>query len=387
MRKKNYLVSFILLLQVSIAFAGYIDGSYKYKGFTRRYSIYVPDIYAVKNVKVPLLLGLHGYGDDIDNFKNICMSGIADTANYICVYAEALPWLGANAWNSGAGVGIINVNSDVDDAGFLNGLVDTVISKYMIDTTRMYVFGFSFGGFMTDRLATENSARFAAVANVSGLHGNFLAGKNPAKGIPYLKFHGTSDATISYDGTKTVGIFPGFGLSAENTVNFWVTKNQCNTTPVIDTMPNLANDGLRFVRFTYSNGRDNSKVIFYKVLNGEHSWYGLPSNDISYCQTIWSFFRQYSRQAVTTGIRNNIEKGQFKIYPNPSNGVTTIDFSTLKEKVNTINIYDAAGSLVNSILIKNEDHIILDKQLPKGMYAVQLNGADEILATDKIVIQ
>ncbi|MBK6276198.1 MAG: prolyl oligopeptidase family serine peptidase [Saprospirales bacterium] len=116
-----------------------------------------------------MLLGLHGYGDEISNFKNICLTSIADTANYICVYAEGLPFFGANAWNSGAGVGLINVNSTIDDVGFLNGLVDTVIKKYSIDTNRMYVFGFSFGGFMTDRLATQNSSRFAAVANVSGL--------------------------------------------------------------------------------------------------------------------------------------------------------------------------------------------------------------------------
>ncbi len=387
MKKINITLVFILMLFIGNVFAGFKDGSYTYKGFTRRYTIYVPDIYVTKNIKVPLLLGLHGYGDDIDNFRNICMSSMADTANYICVYAEALPWLGANAWNSGAGVGLINVNSDVDDVGFLNGLVDTVIKKYLIDTNRIYVFGFSFGGFMTDRLATQNSNRFAAVANVSGLHGNFLAGKIPTKGMPYLKFHGTNDPTIKYDGTQTVGLFPGFGLSAENTVNFWVTQNQCNATVVVDTMPDLANDGFRFVRYTYNNGRDRSEVVFYKVINGEHRWYGIPANDISYCQTIWSFFRKHSRQSIISGVRNISTKGKFKVYPNPSNGIITIDFSSIKENVLSLNVYNTVGNLMMTLPIKNEKQITLNSSLPNGMYLVQLIDEDGIVATDKIVVQ
>ncbi len=388
MSKKNYLTAFILLVQISTSMAGFIDGSYKYKGFTRRYSVYVPDIYITQNKKVPLLLGLHGYGDDIDNFKNICMSGIADTANYICVYAEALPWLGQNAWNSGAGAGIINVNPDVDDFGYLNGLVDTVISRYMIDTTRMYVFGFSFGGFMTDRLATQSSTRFAAVANVSGLHGNFLSGLVPAKGIPYLKFHGTSDATISYDGTQTVGLFPGFGLSADKTVKFWVTQNHCDTTPTIDTMPDLANDGLRFVRFSYKNGRDNSDVIFYKVINGEHRWYGMPSNDISYCQTIWSFFRKYSRTSTVTSVRNNTGKDEIKIYPNPASSTLQIDFLSLKEKNITITMYDLAGNCVyNNSGFSDNGVLINTDKFPKGMYVLQIDSNDNLLVSEKVILQ
>lgn len=110
MKIKWTILGCLLLIQSSIVFAGFTTGTFKYKGAWRKYAIYVPAIYASSSEKVPLLLGLHGYGDDIDNFRNICMTNIADTANYICVYAEALPWLGANAWNSGAGVGIINVN-------------------------------------------------------------------------------------------------------------------------------------------------------------------------------------------------------------------------------------------------------------------------------------
>lgn len=387
MKIKWTILGCLLLIQSSIAFAGFTTGTFKYKGAWRKYAIYVPAIYASSSEKVPLLLGLHGYGDDIDNFRNICMTNIADTANYICVYAEALPWLGANAWNSGAGVGIINVNSEVDDVGFLNSLIDTVISKYRIDTTRMYAFGFSFGGFMVDRLATECSQRFAAACNVSGLHGNFLAGKIPSTYVPYLKFHGTNDPTISYNGMQTVGLFPGFGLSAENTVKFWMTQNHCDTIPVVDSMPNTANDGLRFIRFTYNNGDNNSKVIFYKVLNGLHKWYGLPANDISYCQTIWDFFRQYKRENFVTAIRNINHVEQIKIFPNPSNGNFTVSLQNLNYNIQQISIFDIAGKEVYTQVVTTQSPITIISNLPKGLYLLRLVDNEKHAMTEKIIIE
>lgn len=388
MKKNFYIVICILLMHAGNMFAGFTTKIMHYGGRNRTYRIYVPDIYTTQNKAVPLLVGLHGFGDNATNFSDICMSYIADTANYIAVYPEATPdpVLQANAWNSGASAGIIVVNSGVDDRGFINTLMDTIIATYKIDTTRMYVFGFSFGGFMTNRMAAEDSRRFAAAASVSGLRGNSVTAL-PAVPVPYMHFHGTSDPTIGYAGNTTVGLPFGMGLSAENTVKFWVKQDHCDSIPVIDSMPDLANDGLRFVRFTYNNGTDGSKVIFYKVIGGVHSWYGTPSNDISYCQTIWAFFRQYSRKSTVTAVRNNSGSEIFKIYPNPSSGLTTIDFSTVKEHVNSINIYNSTGSLTNSIPVKNEQQIILNDFIPAGMYVVQLTGEAGVIATQKIILQ
>ncbi len=384
-------ISLLMALYICIlpVLAGYINGTMRFDNVNRKYIIYIPDIYTTQNKAVPLLVGLHGFGDTIGNFSRICMSSIADTANYICVYPEALPdpVLGANAWNSGASTGIVVINNGVKDNLFINALVDTVIAKYKIDTTRMYVFGFSFGGFMTDRLAAENSNRFAAVANVSGLRGNSLT-TLPAKPMPYLKFHGTNDATIGYYGTSTLGFLPGLGMSAENTVKFWATQNQCNMTPVIDTMPDIASDGKRFVRFTYNNGRENSKVVFYKVINGEHKWYGLPTNDISYCQTIWSFFRQYSRTSILSGIRDNQpEEVSIKVYPNPSAGKLTVDFSSVKEKVSMLRMYSIIGNEIYSANVKSQQSLFIDAKIPAGMYLIQLEGDNGILASGKIVVE
>ena len=297
MKTKFYFLSFLFLTQIGIATAGFINKTLVHDGITRKYVIYVPNIYVTQNIKVPLLVGLHGNGDDAANFSQICMSSISDTANYIVVYPEALPdpLLTTNAWHSGAGALGIEVNNTVDDVGFINKVMDSVIKNYKIDTNRMYVFGFSFGGFMTNKMAASNANRFSAAACVSGLRGNYNT-SIPAVPVPYLHFHGTSDPTITY--TAAGSPFPYLGLTAENTTLFWANQNGCSLTPVIDTMPDLAADGLRFIRYTYNNATTHKNAILYKVVNGVHTWYGTPTNDISYCQTIWAFFRQYAKTST-----------------------------------------------------------------------------------------
>ncbi len=300
--KNKLLLSVMLLLGVSSMNAGtFISGTMLHGGNTRKYIIYVPTIYTTQHIKVPLLVGLHGNGDVVTNFSQICMSSIADTANYIVVYPQALPdpVLGTNAWHSGAGTlsPPYEVNSTIDDVGFINRLVDSVIANYQIDTNRMYVFGFSFGGFMTNKMAASSAKRFSAAACVSGERGNYNT-SIPAVPVPYLHFHGTADSVITYYGNTAS--FPPLGVTPDSTTKFWAIKNGCSLTPVIDTMPNLSADGLTFIRYTYSNISNSNKAILYKVVNGVHTWYSRPTNDLDYCQTIWAFFRQYSKTVSTT---------------------------------------------------------------------------------------
>jgi polyhydroxybutyrate depolymerase len=383
---KRIFTILLLLLQCYV-YAGYINGTMRYQNRNRKFVLYVPDVYNVQQKKVPLLIGLHGFGDDADNFSRICMSDIADTANYIVVYPEATPdpVLQANAWNSGASAAFVVVNSEVDDKGFINTLMDSIISTYMIDTTRMYVFGFSFGGFMTNRMAAECSQRFAAAASVSGLRGNSVTAL-PQNPMPYMHFHGTNDPTIGYYGTTTLGFLPGLGMGAEATAKFWAKQDHCDSLPVIDSMPDIANDGLRFVRFTYNNGLDGSKVIFFKVINGVHQWYGLPQNDISYCQTIWEFMRQYRRQPSVTLVRNQ-SNAAVNIYPNPASGSITVDMSSLKESIFDLQLFSENGSLAYSQAVNGEKQVQLSGNLPAGMYVLQIKSGRGVIATEKIIIQ
>lgn len=367
---KRIFTAILLCLSLQGLFAGFNPGTFKWQNKNRKYTIYVPDIYNTSGATVPLLLGLHGFGDNIDNFKNICLTGISDTANYIVVYAEALPdpLLGANAWHSGASVLGVPFNGQIDDVGFLNALVDTVISKYRIDTTRMYIFGYSFGAFMTNRMASESTNRFAACGMVSGLRGNLLTAI-PSAEMPVVYFHGTYDQTVNYYNCP-------YGMNAENTTKFWYNNNHCNTTPVIDSLPDLANDNKRVVRFRYDSGDKGSRVDFYRIIGGEHEWLGLPSNDISYCQTIWSFFREFRREAfVPTTVRNNSNSLPLTLFPNPADNTISFSLPAGASGPVSIRVFDPAGSELSQAIHIQNNTLSIDRLSP-GIYFLIIQNGD-----------
>src|SRR5439155_7598 len=56
---------------------------------------------------------------------------------------------------------------NIDDAGFLTGMVDKLITEIGVDPARVFATGISRGGHMAFRLALEAPSRFRAVATVS----------------------------------------------------------------------------------------------------------------------------------------------------------------------------------------------------------------------------
>jgi polyhydroxybutyrate depolymerase len=55
---------------------------------------------------------------------------------------------------------------NIDDVGFLTGIVDKLISEIGVDPGRVFATGISRGGHMAFRLALEAPSRFRAVAAV-----------------------------------------------------------------------------------------------------------------------------------------------------------------------------------------------------------------------------
>jgi poly(3-hydroxybutyrate) depolymerase len=165
--KQPTLIAIFAVCLLTVAHAQNLFKTMTYGDTTRTYRIYIPSIYD-SSQPVPLVMALHGLGDNANNFQGVGFNQIANTENFIAVYPNALndPLLGAAGWNAG-----VNPLNNIDDVGFLNALMDTVQSGYSIDTSRVYVCGFSLGGFMTHRLACESGERITAACHIgSYLH-------------------------------------------------------------------------------------------------------------------------------------------------------------------------------------------------------------------------
>jgi polyhydroxybutyrate depolymerase len=176
-------------------------------GVSRQYFVYVPDSYN-ETAQVPLLFNFHGGAGDIASQLNISdMRPIADTAGFILVYPQALPDPNAKNQNpkkKGGGTWMHKEPTTVDDIFFVEAMIDTLASKYMIDESRVYACGYSNGGDFSFELACRLNNRIAAIGVVArSMYIKTYNNCSPTHPTPVLTIHGTED---NYNGLIGEGI-------------------------------------------------------------------------------------------------------------------------------------------------------------------------------------
>jgi poly(3-hydroxybutyrate) depolymerase len=120
----------------------------------------------------------------------------------------------ANCTQAG-GCGWPNPNNT--DLAFADALVAQIEQAFCVDTDRIFATGWSFGGSMSYKTACERP--LGGVANgyiraIAVYSGSQLSGNcTPTKPVAYYASHGTADAVLCYDQTRTAGCTVGNGLS------------------------------------------------------------------------------------------------------------------------------------------------------------------------------
>jgi polyhydroxybutyrate depolymerase len=187
-----------------------------------------------------------------------------------------------------------------------------MIKGYNIDPKRAYVTGISNGGIMSYRLACELSHKIAAIAPVDGNIPHLLVYEcYPTMPVSVLAINNVNDPLVPYYGGNIYSSIRrlnlGKVLSVKESIEFWVNRNNCTSSPVVTEEPDLdPRDGTRVTSEEYINRNDGTEVILYSVDGGGHTWPGgfqyLPSfivgktcRDFDACEVIWSFFKKHSR--------------------------------------------------------------------------------------------
>jgi polyhydroxybutyrate depolymerase len=177
----------------------------------------------------PLVVLLHGFGADgpVQN-AYFQLGEVADENGMLAVFPSGTENdEGRRFWNA-TDACCAPEGSDVDDAGHLLDVIDTVKADHSVDPKQVFLVGHSNGGFMSFRMACDHADVIAAIVTLAASTFEDPADCTPSEPVATLQIHGTADETISYSGDDIRGrTYPG----ALGTLGTWATYNGCDLTP------------------------------------------------------------------------------------------------------------------------------------------------------------
>jgi polyhydroxybutyrate depolymerase len=256
----------------------------------RPYSEFVPSSYSSTSA-VPLVIALHGYGSSgkqLESFVNF--KAVAEQRGFILVTPDGtVDATGRQFWN--ATEVCCNFFMDIDDDAYLISILNDMESKYSIDPKRIYFVGHSNGGFMSYRMACKHSDRIAAIASLAGatfLNSSDCAAKTP---VSVLQIHGTSDATILYNGGAILSKqYP----SATASVTQWATLNKCsnNATPRADKLDlETTITGSETSIKSWNSCRNGTEVELWTLDQGGHT----PALSTTFASKVYDFLASHPK--------------------------------------------------------------------------------------------
>ena len=352
-------------------------GSFIHDGVLREYRLFLPTNYQDYE-SLPLVFNLHGFGSNaLEQDIYSGMNNVADTAKFFVCTPQGYE----NSWNVGWLIG-----STKDDVDFIRNLMDTISAQYNVDSEAIFSTGMSNGGFMSYKLACDLNDRVRAIASVAGgMEEGESQSCSPESSIPVMQIHGTADDVVLYNGTSLVNI------PIEDMVNQWIGYNECSLEADTLDVPDLdPNDGTTSERIEYNDCNGESRVVFYKVTGGGHTWPGAPinigvtSHDFDASVEIWRFFRPYTSPLIVSN-KKLVSISHVDANPNPFDH--TLILESKKEDLKSIKIHNAIGQLVYfQTDIDSQKFHLSTVGFQSGVYFVNIE-TDEGVAVIKTIKQ
>jgi len=177
---------------------------------------------------------------------------------------------GRTFWNAGPSCCDLE-HQNPNDVKRLRDLLEFNAKNPNVDPTRVFVIGYSNGGFMADRLACEESDRLAGLISVAGAAAGPEVPCTPSTPLSVLEIHGDADPIVHYEGGV---VFDRTDLpphaSALDSVKTWGRRLSCTgelkSGGHIDLEPYLKGDETEVQRFAGCRGA----VELWTVHGGEH---------------------------------------------------------------------------------------------------------------------
>lgn len=269
-------------------------------GLTRAYRLHVPPGPAPRAGR-PLVLLVHGHGSTAAGMERLSgFDAVADRKGAAAAYPEGID----RSWADGRG-GTPADRRQIDDVQFLGAVIDDAVRRIGGDPSRVYVTGISNGGFMTARMACDQSSKIAAAAVVAATFGERLSARCRPLPTPIMFVDGEDDPLVPFGGGELTG-GRGRVLSARGAAARWAHLNSCAPGTTTLTLPDRAHDGTTVVREDFTGCRDGADVRLVRIAGAGHTWPGgqqyLPvamvgrtSHNLDANEALWEFFSAHRR--------------------------------------------------------------------------------------------
>jgi len=253
-------------------------------GVTRQYQLFIPSSYKTGNALVIALHPATGTGAQFEASSQL--DSEASQHGFAIAYPTAL--LGSQAhtvWNGYFSASAFS-GTPPDDVGFIRALINNLQFNLHPDPKHIYVTGFSLGSLMTERVGVEISDLVAAIApyeyNLYG-YGAGTANTTVPRTIAPI-------SVLVIDGSHTgLPNICGYQLngnvlaSIDNDMSYWSGPN-ANSCSSFDTTASfctgafdpVTGEGIQTTlteKYATSCGQ-GTVVQAYKLMGGQHGWYG-----------------------------------------------------------------------------------------------------------------
>lgn len=184
----------------------------------------LPARYDSTTKKYPLLIFVHGTGElgngstDLSKVTNVAVPALIKNKKFPPAFEV-----------NGKSYSFIVISpqckawpSPID----INTLINYAVSKYRVDTTRLYVSGLSMGGGITWEYGAMYAQRIAAIAPICGASSpeDTRAKQIAQASLPVWAFHNKGDSTVPYTySTGYVTKINGFGANPQAKLTLWDT--------------------------------------------------------------------------------------------------------------------------------------------------------------------